>query len=422
MARHIHSSTCHPYLSGHVARSCTFFWNGTSVSLSWFPSCDVFRLYGPRPVFTSERNDCIDVVHQSLTLHLPRNMFVFVYENILPESLVCWLHSFFNGIVRFPLTIHGTPQYLDLLFKGKLVASRWVAPNHLNQNVRVHHRLAGLGTKFHLFASSIMSRNICSNFSYFQGPRDYPFFSSPILLPPLARIWVAIFCHKRGASTLSCRKLLLKTKLFSTHSNMALPSSPDISRKRAAINHPCVSWCSKICATCFGFASSKAVLISKLARYTVGLTTLPCLKTGFLSSCHSQSFAVHSSPSLANARPTCYNFQTLFPFPQNNAGCIPLRHHRCQHKCTVASDPLLRGSVQFLRKTNFTIFQELGDSMWTMKRFWKHVGIVKLFPGATAWSSHSLLRLLVRWPCCRSVWPWLATPRQLWFLHCVRPL
>ena len=98
------------------------------------------------------------------------------------------------------------------------------------------------------------------------------------------------FCHKRGASTLPWRKHRLKTKLLSTHSNVALLSSSDISRRWAAINHPCVSWFSMIFATCLGLDSSKAVLMSMLAMYMVERTTLPCLNMRVLSSCHSQCF------------------------------------------------------------------------------------------------------------------------------------
>ena len=138
------------------------------------------------------------------------------------------------------------------------------------------------------------------------SPREklFPFFIHSS--SKLAQIWIAIFCHNREASTLPCRKHLLKLKQLSTHSNVALPDSPDISRRRTEISHPCVLWLSKILATCFGFASSKAVLMSKLARYIVGLTTVPCFITEFLSSCPSQQirnqhlqvlapYSIHSS-------------------------------------------------------------------------------------------------------------------------------
>ena len=68
----------------------------------------------------------------------------------------------------------------------------------------------------------------------------------------LAKIWFAIFCHKRGASTLPCRTHLLKLKRLSTLSKEVIPDSPDKSRRRAEISHPCFLWLSKILATWFG--------------------------------------------------------------------------------------------------------------------------------------------------------------------------
>ena len=83
------------------------------------------------------------------------------------------------------------------------------------------------------------------------------------------------WCHKRGASTL--------VALHAFKHGLAL--QPRHFTQKAATSHPCVSWQSKICATCFGFASSNAVF-----NNIVGLPTLPCLKTGFPSSCHSKCF------------------------------------------------------------------------------------------------------------------------------------
>ena len=69
------------------------------------------------------------------------------------------------------------------------------------------------------------------------------------------------------------RRHRLKAKVLSTHSNIAFLSSLDISRGRAAINHPCVSRFSIIFATFLGLASSNAVSMSKLAQYIVGRIT-----------------------------------------------------------------------------------------------------------------------------------------------------
>ena len=117
-------------------------------------------------------------------------------------------------------------------------------------------------TKSHFSASFMKSSSICSQFllewDMIQMLSDHNgiaclmcLFSlsksrkTPIFLDQfsstLATTCVAICCYNREASTLPCQRHLLKEKLFSTHSNIAFPSSPDISRKRAAINHPCVS-------------------------------------------------------------------------------------------------------------------------------------------------------------------------------------
>ena len=192
----------------------------------------------------------------------------------------------------------------------------------------------------------------------------------------------------RGASTLPWRKHLLKTKLLSTHSNMALPSSPDISGQRAAINHPLcihrlnekllsthsniawpsnphisrrradtihpwVLWLSVIFAPCLGPTSSKAVLMSMLAKYIVGWTTLPCLNMGVFSSCHSQGFCCrsvirtcrcwHLFPSTPPVR-KFFQFSGSFFFQtKKNTGRVPLRHHRCKRKpCSFGSLSLVQ--------------------------------------------------------------------------------
>ena len=80
----------HIFLSGHVARSgmevgpCFFFMSfktEQAYHCLGFPSFDLFhRLYDPRPIFNSKRKDCIDVVHQSLTLY----PVAFVFQNRKP--------------------------------------------------------------------------------------------------------------------------------------------------------------------------------------------------------------------------------------------------------------------------------------------------------------------------------------------------
>ena len=116
-------------------------------------------------------------------------------------------------------------------------------------HVFVHHRLAGSGSRSHLLASSIRSRGICSIFSFecdmiqklsscisdallpFRCPKRVHFLFLIHSSSTLAKIWVVIFCHKCGASTLRCHRHLLKQKQLST--------SPDISGRRTAISHPC---------------------------------------------------------------------------------------------------------------------------------------------------------------------------------------
>ena len=57
----------------------------------------------------------------------------------------------------------------------------------------------------------------------------------------LSKSRAVILCHTPGASTLPWRRHRLNEKLPSTHSNIAFSFNPNISRKWAAINHPCVS-------------------------------------------------------------------------------------------------------------------------------------------------------------------------------------
>ena len=127
----------YPYFSGHIARSsmevdpCFFFMSFETEQAYHclvFPSFHLsHRLYGPRPDFT--RKYCIDVVHKSLTLYLPRNIIASVYENIHPECLVCRLHSLFSGIVHSPLTIHSTAQFVECIFKKGICSIPTKCPN-----------------------------------------------------------------------------------------------------------------------------------------------------------------------------------------------------------------------------------------------------------------------------------------------------
>ena len=115
-------------------------------------------------------------------------------------------------------------------------------------------------------------------------PKECLFHSSSILPPH----WPKSGLPSSASSAASTFLAGSRWKLLSTHSKVILPDRSDISRRKVSISHSCALCQSMILATCFGFASSRAVLTSKLAKYNVGLTTVPCLITGFLSSCHSQ--------------------------------------------------------------------------------------------------------------------------------------
>ena len=179
---------------------------------------------------------------------------------------------------------------------------------------------------------------------------------SSIPPPQWPKIWVAIFCRKRSASTLPCRKHLLQLSQLSTHSSMALPSSPDISRKQGC-NQPsvCVLWLSKMLDTCFGFATSNAVLMSKGT-----LLVLPpyhaASRNSFLPKFFFKQVRNHHLQLLAAypvVSPTC----KLFSFSssdfllqaQEDTRCTPLGHHRCV-ALHVASDSFLRGQRQVSSK------------------------------------------------------------------------
>ena len=104
------------------------------------------------------------------------------------------------------------------------------------------------------------------------------------------RSCMAIVCHNFWASVLPCLRHRLKTKTESTHSMVALSWSSDISLIRTDISHPWILWPSISFATCLGRASSKTVLMSKLARNIVGRTTHPCFIMESQCSCHTQCF------------------------------------------------------------------------------------------------------------------------------------
>ena len=210
----------------------------------------------------------------------------------------------------------------------------------------------------------------------------------------------------------------------------ALPSSPDILRRRAAISQPCVLWLSKMCATCIGFESLKTVLMSKLARYIVGLSTVPCLIKGFLSSCNSQCFGsklvtitFKCWQLIPSTPPTCrffhwapspgaewYRMHTTLTSPMSTLLLCSFWSLSSGQRLVSSKRPVSRSSTNM----------EIPSSPWIVpENTSQQCGS---FPWATFWSSRSWSRLRVCLLCCRSVWPWVTTPSPLWFRYCVRPL
>ena len=81
-------------------------------------------LHGRGPILVLKGKDCMDVVHQSSTLDLPWDVLISVHQNICPKGFVRRLHSFFNGVMRFSLSPHGTSQDLEFHFKRESMPSR----------------------------------------------------------------------------------------------------------------------------------------------------------------------------------------------------------------------------------------------------------------------------------------------------------
>ena len=151
--------------------------------------------------------------------------------------------------------------------------------------------------KSHLRASSKRSQSICSKFSFESDMMQKvsvhtklhiwcsasPSRSERIPLlflihasSTLANIWVAIFRHKRGASTLPSGKCQVKPQQLSTHSDVALQPRR-LTQKGYNQSSVCVVGVQNV-GHMLRLASSKAVLMSKLARF---LSDVP-LHTGIL--------------------------------------------------------------------------------------------------------------------------------------------
>ena len=83
--------------------------------------CTMQRLRGLSRVSAVHDHSSLPWSTKFSTLHFPRNIFAFVYQNILPKCLVRGLHSFFNGascdfLCRF--TAH--PKILKFSSTGNL--------------------------------------------------------------------------------------------------------------------------------------------------------------------------------------------------------------------------------------------------------------------------------------------------------------
>ena len=160
--------------------------------------------------------------------------------------------------------------------------------------------------------------------------------------------------------------------ILHAHSKVALFSN--ISSKNTAINHPCVAWLSKNFATCFGFVSSETVLMSKLAKYIVGVAALPSLNDGFYSSCHSQcfcsTFVIITTANAGSLSPPVFRFPFLF-VTKNHAWRARMSE---QWPSTFWSFFSRQRPVWSGR--HFFVFFALGDSIWHMKWFWKHFAMV----------------------------------------------
>ena len=159
------------------------------------------------------------------------------------------------------------------------------------------------------------------------------FFFQP--LSTSQKMCLPIFCHSVGASTLTWRHLVSLT-LLSTFSKVASPSKPSISRDRADI-HPWAPCAAKMFAMRFGLATSKAVLISRLATCIVGLF----------------------SPSVFRPCPMLLQQQrhhhlempgsSSFSHLKKQRGRMSRRHHGHERDRPVSADPFLWFGIWFSR-------------------------------------------------------------------------
>ena len=191
----------------------------------------------------------------NLTQTLPRLCHLHL---VLPHLCDCWVRQHAQSLRILPPT--STPLCKDL-FQGlkpafalmrsqihlrplHLLSARVMLPLYLNVMpslisstcVLDHHRLAGLGSKFHRSASSTED-------CMFDGFHPDVCQHGPICLllgpsPPFQKMCLASFIRSVDASTLPWWMHRVEPNLLSTFSKVASPSWYPVSRNRAAAIQP----------------------------------------------------------------------------------------------------------------------------------------------------------------------------------------
>ena len=163
-------------------------------------------------------------------------------------------------------------------------------------------------------------------------------------------------------ATIGWRRHRLNAKLLSTHSNIAFPSSPDISRQRAAINHPCVMI----------FHKFRDVLRSCLIERNLDVQACQIHWWPYHTAMfqHGSSFFFpfpalmqqnrHHHLQVLATYPIDFSTCNFFQFSssilfqtQKNTRRVPLRYHRCQRNGPVTYDPFLRFRNRFPQEHQF---------------------------------------------------------------------
>ena len=180
----------------------------------------------------------------------------------------------------------------------------------------------------------------------------------------LAQVRVAIFCHKRGASTLPWRKHRLKTKLLSTRSNNAFTFQP---RHLSQEGHNQTTVCLMV------FQNFRHVPRPRLIESCLYVHCWPNTLWSTLhfddSARELRPSAIHNvivadlMPSLAGVDnifhsniPHAISSNLLVPslaLSAENTRCVQLRNYRCERNGTVASDLVLWFCIWFPQEDQF---------------------------------------------------------------------